>query len=311
MKNWIAKSMLGKDPVEIIFSVGGAGKSMSLSSINMLEKVDKKSTLVVYSNGTLSNALVTKGGERGVFSALLSSFGSNPLPERLCLEVTKPGQISEQLLSQIERVTLVISSLLEEDTESKDRVKKYLEKLIPMLKKSADKFQVVANADHPILMEALEEYDFKKLVTFGVDNPDADIRATNIEFLLAEAQSIDQRLRGLTCKVQHFGSNIPLQVTGGIGKPHVYAKLSALGVAHLLGVSAVELLGFLRQERILPGRMSLIPGIKKSLLIDDSYDMTFENAQLAISQAATIAKDDTQKRIAVLGSMSAASSTRL
>lgn len=303
MKNWIAKKILEKEDVQFVFAVGGWGKSMVLSSIQMLEKVDKKSSIVLHSENPVSSEIVTHGGERGIIKGFLSSLGKDAIPDRICMELHQAGQMSEQIIPLLKDVTVVITTLPDEDKQDISSVKKYLEKILPVLKMNSKAVKVVANADIPNLLEALESYDLKKMVTFGLENPDADIKGMNIEFLLADTQSIDSRLRGMSCKVQHFGSTVPLQITGGIGLPHLMAKLGALGVAHTLGVSAVELLGFLRQEPILPGHMTLIPGIKKSLIIDDSYEMSFETAQIALQDASKIAIEEGQKRIAVLGSM--------
>ncbi len=303
MKNWLAKSILEKQDIQCIFSLGTWGKSLALSSCKMISKVDKKEMLTLLDNGSLSQALLTKGGERGLLGALLASFSSTSHPEYLALEIKKNGQIAESLMPHITNPIVVISALGDEELKDKTTLKKYLEARIPLFKSNPKSIQVVFNADIPKLQEVLEGYKLKSMTSFALEATGADIRASNIDFSLGEAESIDQRLKGVTCKVQHFGSTVPLQINGGIGRPHLYAKLASLGLAHVLGVSAVELLGFLRQEPLLPGRMRLVPGIKKSIIVDDSYEMSYETAQMAIQEASLIVKGEGQKRIAILGSM--------
>ena len=124
---------------------------------------------------------------------------------------------------------------------------------------------VVYNAEMPWLADALADAA-KEQTTFAIDQL-ADLRAMNIETIThgpETGETLDGRWRGMSCKVQTSGSTVPLQIFSGIGRYHVLAGLCALAVGQALGANMVEALQALRAHTPLPGRMSLIPGIKKA-----------------------------------------------
>lgn len=77
---------------------------------------------------------------------------------------------------------------------------------------------------------------------------------------------------GISFKMEHKGASVPVKLKNVFGKHYVYSALAAAaaGIAHEMNL--IEISEALSLAEPLPGRMRLIPGIKKSLLLDDSYN---------------------------------------
>jgi UDP-N-acetylmuramyl pentapeptide synthase len=105
---------------------------------------------------------------------------------------------------------------------------------------------------------------------------------------------------GMQCKVTRKGSSIQLAVYGALGRPRIYAATAALAVAETIGADSVAATTGIAQWDPPPGRVRIIPGLKGTVIIDDTYNS---------SPAAVLAALDTLKavngkrKIAVLGDM--------
>jgi UDP-N-acetylmuramoyl-tripeptide--D-alanyl-D-alanine ligase len=105
-------------------------------------------------------------------------------------------------------------------------------------------------------------------------------------------------------KVAVEGSTVPLFVPKALGWPSVYAALAAVAVGRARGMNLVEITERLRSYQPPPGRMRYIPGIKQTVIIDDTYNAAPKSMGAALDVLADIpvgTEDD--KRIAVLGDM--------
>lgn len=85
-----------------------------------------------------------------------------------------------------------------------------------------------------------------------------------------------------------------------LGKHHVYAGLAALAVGLACGIPLPEAASALATVGPVPGRMSPLPGLKGSLLLDDTYNAN-PAAMLAALEA--LRELPAWRRIAVLGDM--------
>lgn len=106
---------------------------------------------------------------------------------------------------------------------------------------------------------------------------------------------------GVTFKINHLETSHEVTIGNTIGTQHVYSSVAALAVADELSVplsAAVESLCTLETP---PGRMRIMPGIKSTLIIDDSYN----SSPFACEQALQALKElsHVSRRIVVLGDM--------
>lgn len=157
---------------------------------------------------------------------------------------------------------------------------------------------VILNGDDPKIMAAVPELK-AKVLTYGFGSGltiqgshDQVSFARDGEFRIPE---------GLAFKVQHGGTNAPFRVKGIFAPHQLYGVMAAVGVGLSVGLNLVEIAEALRELETPPGRFRLLPGIKDTLIIDDSYN----SSPAALSAALhTLSQMKTSgRKIAVLGDM--------
>jgi UDP-N-acetylmuramyl pentapeptide synthase len=106
---------------------------------------------------------------------------------------------------------------------------------------------------------------------------------------------------GMKFTVTHFGESQSIKVSGGVGLPHLYTYLAAVAVGQQCGIALKDVADALLEHVPAPGRMRIMPGLKGSLIIDDTYNAS----PIAMEQALLTLKEirHTKRRIAVLGDM--------
>lgn len=105
---------------------------------------------------------------------------------------------------------------------------------------------------------------------------------------------------GLNFKISYRGNIVPVRLPT-VGMPQAYAALAAVAVGLSRKMNLVEIAEALHQCRPLPGRMNLIEGLKKTLIIDDTYNSAPVSAISALSFMQNI--KGSGRKIAVLGDM--------
>ncbi len=93
---------------------------------------------------------------------------------------------------------------------------------------------------------------------------------------------------------------MPVFLPGMIAKPSISSALASLAVGVVFGVNLVDGAQALRKFSGVAGRMRLVPGIKNTLIIDDTYNSAPASTHLALE---TLKNLPAKRRIAVLGDM--------
>lgn len=100
---------------------------------------------------------------------------------------------------------------------------------------------------------------------------------------------------------QHEES-VTVEIDGCIGVQHTYSTAAAAAVGSLFDISLQQVAAACKQYPApAPGRMRIVPGIKDTIILDDSYNaspVAVERALLTLKEVRTKAR-----RIAVLGDM--------
>lgn len=111
--------------------------------------------------------------------------------------------------------------------------------------------------------------------------------------------------RGLDIALEINGHVARTELRGTIGRPQAWAAAAALAVARHFDISTETALQRLaRDYHGIPGRTRIIPGIKYTSLIDDSYNAASPTAVISgLRDTASIAIANGQRRIACLGDM--------
>ncbi|MBI2030338.1 UDP-N-acetylmuramoyl-tripeptide--D-alanyl-D-alanine ligase [Candidatus Kaiserbacteria bacterium] len=131
--------------------------------------------------------------------------------------------------------------------------------------------------------------------TYG-SAPTNDYSASHEEIIYEDKAPV-----GIRFRVNHAGNSIPVTVHGALGRPRVYAALAALAAASAAGVDIVSASSGLAAWVPAPGRMRLLPGLRGSIIIDDTYNSSPAAALAALDTLASIQNGG--KKIAVLGDM--------
>ncbi len=105
---------------------------------------------------------------------------------------------------------------------------------------------------------------------------------------------------GLSLKISYRGNIVPVRLPS-VGLPQAYAALAAAAVGLSQKMNLIEIANALHRCCSLPGRMNLIEGIKKTLIVDDSYNSAPVSAISALSYLQSM--KGSGRKIAVLGDM--------
>lgn len=155
----------------------------------------------------------------------------------------------------------------------------------------------VYNIDDGALLE-IKDRTLARKVSFGFDEH-ADIRLVNYEIKVLEKEG-EKIPDGITFKITHGESMVPFRLHHAFGKPHAYAASAAAAVGLLFGFNLIEVSQALESYNPPPGRGRLLPGIKGSFIIDDTYNASPESMHAALDLLERLPGG---RKIAVLGDM--------
>jgi UDP-N-acetylmuramoyl-tripeptide--D-alanyl-D-alanine ligase len=160
-----------------------------------------------------------------------------------------------------------------------------------------------------VAKEELAVFDYSKKVLVNGDDIAAEYLAGRefLEYSLTSEQAQYRAVR--THKNSADGQTLDLVLSRGktaqasvqfLGEQGAKIVLAAAAVADMLGVSKAEITKGLPELRPFSGRMQLLPGVKSSRLIDDTYNSSpiATNAALDVLYSSR-----SEQRIAILGSM--------
>lgn len=106
---------------------------------------------------------------------------------------------------------------------------------------------------------------------------------------------------GMQFSLNHMESKYKIVVKDTVGTQHVYSCIAALAVADELCVPVQAAVDSIQALKTPPGRMKVLPGIKATVLIDDTYN----SSPIACEQALQAMKElqYSKRKIVVLGDM--------
>lgn len=151
----------------------------------------------------------------------------------------------------------------------------------------------ILNADDARVMK-LEPRTRGRVMTFGFEK-DAEVKLSRFE-----NRASDARPEGVGFRIEFSGSSVPIRIPEVFGKVQAYASGAAAAVGLIFGMNLVKIAEALGAYRPADSRMQLIQGIKRTLVIDDSYNASPLSMQAALE---TLAELPAKRRIAVLGDM--------
>lgn len=153
---------------------------------------------------------------------------------------------------------------------------------------------LIVNADDERVL-ALRDKTKAKSLTYGLSEG-AMFCATNIQVAYENGVPV-----GTTFKLEYDGNVFPVTMKGVLGVQPVYSALAAIATGAYLKLNIIEILEKLSLHISPPGRMRLIPGLKGTTIIDDTYNASPVAAEAAVEALRSIKTKG--RRIAVLGDM--------
>lgn len=171
-----------------------------------------------------------------------------------------------------------------------------------LVKELGEKDLAVLNIDNQHVA-MLKEHLKCRVMTFGFSD-EAEIKATDIAFNYAgdeeNLSGTSGEIRGLSFKLNYKGTSLPVRLNRILAKHQIYSALAAAAVGVDFGLNLVEIGAALENFSMPYGRMNLIPGIKNTFIIDDTYNSSPASAAAALEALGEIRS---QRKIAALGDM--------
>jgi UDP-N-acetylmuramoyl-tripeptide--D-alanyl-D-alanine ligase len=238
---------------------------------------------------------------------LLSVLRLKNFPEVLILElgVDKPGDMG-YLVSFLKPNVACVTAISEipAHLEFFKDVEELAAEEIKLIKSLSKEGTAVLNFDDRRVRKAKIQTN-AEVLTFGFDSR-ADVKADSLVFssktcLLAGKERDHKKICGASYKLHYLENIVPVRMPEIFGKQQVYASLAAASMGIAFGMNLVEISQNLKDFKSPPGRMNLIPGIKHSYIIDDSYNASPDATLAALEILGELSPSG--KKIAILGDM--------
>ncbi len=165
-----------------------------------------------------------------------------------------------------------------------------------LIKNLDEKGLAVLNADNEYVLK-MKEYTRSDAITYGFSET-ADMRATDAAFSFFDDG--EREIKGLNFKLNYKGTSMPVRLKHILARHQIYAVLAAAVAGTQMGMNLVEISEALSDFSSPPGRMNLLSGIKKSTIIDDTYNSSPASVSAALD---TLGEIKAGRKIAVLGDM--------
>jgi UDP-N-acetylmuramoyl-tripeptide--D-alanyl-D-alanine ligase len=232
-------------------------------------------------------------------AVVLFLFKDKNYPRVLVLEmgVDRPGDMA--YLASIAAPTIgVVTGISHSHLEyfgSLGNIKKEKQVLIEKLNNTG---LAVLNYDNEPVRE-MTEISQARVLTYGL-KAGADLQAQDIIYNFTRG---NYELTGLNFKLSYNGAIVPVFINNVMTETAIYAALTAAAVGIYFNMNLVEIAEALRDFSLPPGRMNVLPGIKHTFIIDDTYNSSPESALSAINILGRINIPGPAAKYAILGDM--------
>ncbi len=217
-------------------------------------------------------------------------------PEILVLEygADKPGDLKQLL--EIARPNISIITAIGdipvhvEFFSGPEEVAREKARLIEQLPSAG--FAILNYDDDTVL--SLKDRTRAHVFTYGFQ------KGTELRLANFENRAENGRPAGVSFRMEYGGSSVPVRIDGAFGKVQAYAAGAAAAVGLIFGINLIKVAEALKTYWPAPGRMGLLPGIKGTTVIDDSYNASPLSVHAALD---TLRDLPAKRKVAVLGDM--------
>ena len=154
---------------------------------------------------------------------------------------------------------------------------------------------LILNTDDEAVIEMKSKVK-NRVITYGMKE-EADLTGSGGSI----AYDKEGKPAGIIFRVDSGGTSLPVSIGGVLGGNYLYSTLATLALASGMKWNVLSLSERFKNYDLSPGRMRILPGIKNTTLIDDTYNSSPAAAKSALK---TLKKINTSgRRIAILGDM--------
>lgn len=243
----------------------------------------------------------TFGWLRNLAEGLLLISFPHDFPAWLVLEVgaDHPGDI-EQVTKWLKPDVAVFTRFARvpvhiEFFKSREHVISEKSHLADALKKDG---VLVINHDDPD-MPMLRQKHSGRVISFGFGEG-ADVRGLSSSVFYEDCNGISAPA-GMHCAFSYGGKEYSVRLVGSLGRQHIYSLLVAVAVGLSQDIPIEKLVAGLEKHIPPRGRMSIVPGLKDTVVIDDTYNASPVATEEALALLASLKTGG--RRIAVLADM--------
>tara|TARA_B100000508_G_scaffold115566_1_gene94681 strand:- start:6151 stop:7443 length:1293 start_codon:yes stop_codon:yes gene_type:complete len=232
-----------------------------------------------------------------IIDGFFTAFFSSKYPEVLVLEagIDRPGDM-QKLVRWLKPDVVVLTRLPSvpvhvEYFATPEAVAEEKLKLVSALRTDGT---LIHNADDTIIQSKLSDF-LQKQIGFSRYLP-SDFTAGQDKMVYQDDQP-----SGVSFTITHGDEVASVEVKNVAGAQHAYAAAAAAAVAHELGISLPDAAEGLHSLKAPNGRLKLIPGIKGTMIIDDTYNASPIAAEHALQTLREL--QYAKRKVAVLGDM--------
>lgn len=310
---FFSKRILGIYRPTIIAVTGSVGKTSTKDAVFTVvsSKYRARSSLKNYNNEigvplTIIGAISPNHsmvGWLGVFARAFSLMLSrDPMyPKYLILEMGADHPHDIAYLTRIARPDIsVITFIAGVHLEFFKTIERITREKMSITDRMKDGSPVVLNTDNERIIEALPGLRRFRTISFGFSQ-DAHVKAYGERLRLDSVNPY--RLLGMEFTLAAGGETVRVTLPGVISRSQIYAALAAASVGIEVGLSLADIAEALKNFSTPAGRMRMFPGIKETLLVDDTYNASPASAISALLSVSKLPLRENANRWAVFGDM--------
>jgi len=311
-----ARRTILRDKPNVVAIVGSVGKSsaryaMTLALNGRFSPQDVRASKKNFNNelGVPLSVFDLEMPGRNVFRWLkilwvahLHASGAKRLEVKyLVLEMAAdhPGDL-DYLISIAPPNSVIMTALGAEHTEFFGSVQAAVDEERKILKALPDNGEAVLNADDPLVWES-RSLTRAETVCYGRNQESC----VAIQSVAVRYNPLTPEEAGLLVDISVLKNHhYELFLKGVFGETHAYAIAAAIAYCVSMDIMSAPSMEYIQEHyQGMAGRARLIPGIKRTMLLDDSYNAQPQAMQSAIKELADFPVPVGGRRIAALGDM--------
>ncbi len=302
----LARAILAKYRPKVIGITGSVGKTSTKEAIFAVlkNKFRVRRNIKNYNNeiGLPLTIIGRHSGGRNIFRWLeifyhalsLIVLTNKKYPEILVLEMGV-DRINDMdyLLSIVTPNVSVITAIGPSHLEHFGSLENILAEKSKILRPLQHSDWAILNQDDEVVA-GLIEHCRCQVRTYGVKD-NAQVKLSDIDFIK------QQDTYGTAFKLSFNNEQSEIFLPNILGRQHAVALAAAVAVASVYNLSWSEIISQFKNYKPALGRTNLLPGIKHSWIIDDTYNSAPQSAEVALEILAKL--PNSGHKVAVLGDM--------